>query len=179
MLPDLRTARSLRDWVLGFADFMGEVGNESWLLDIYHLLLGLRRTDSTPLNAIKEAVVLWVEIHREGRGYELQAVVCDHVDDPAFDKALEDLAAGRSPFGIFSMFRGGLKAKIEKTRIEGRTPSSPERLGSYSEIPFMATGGAPLRRTLERHRSCYQGPGPAHGVGGGSSGTPSTRYHVA
>jgi very-short-patch-repair endonuclease len=125
MLPDLRTARSLRDWVLGFADFMGEVGNEPWLLDVYHLLLGLKRVDSTPLTAIKEAVVRWVEIHREGREYELQTVVCDYFDDPAFDKALEDLAAGRKPFSIFSMFRGGLKAKIETTRIEGRTPSSP------------------------------------------------------
>jgi hypothetical protein len=56
MLPDLRTARSLRDWVLGFADFMGEVGNEPWLLDIYHLLLGLKRVDSNPLTALKEAV---------------------------------------------------------------------------------------------------------------------------
>jgi hypothetical protein len=125
MLPDLRSARSLRDWVLGFADFMGEVGNEPWLVDIYHLLLGLKRADSTPLAALKEAVVLWVEIHREGREYELQAVVCDHVNDPAFDKALEDLAAGRKPFGIFSMFKGGLKAKIETTRVEGKGPSSP------------------------------------------------------
>jgi hypothetical protein len=125
MLPDLRTARSLRDWMLGFADFMGEVGNEPWLLDIYHLLLGLKRADSIPLTALKEAVILWVEIHRKGREYELQTVVCDHVDDPAFDRALEDLAAGRRPFGIFSMFKGGLKAKIETTSIEGRTPSNP------------------------------------------------------
>src|SRR5262249_32738033 len=125
MLPDLRTARSLRDWVLGFADFMREVGDDRWLFDIYHLLLGLKRAASTPLTALTEAVVLWVEIHCEGREYELQAVVCDHIDDPAFDKALEDLAAGRRPFGIFSMFKGGLKAKIETTRIEGRTPSSP------------------------------------------------------
>jgi AAA domain len=125
MLPDLRTARSLRNWILGFADFMGEAGNEPWLLDIYHLLLGLKRADSIPLSALKEAVILWVEIHRKGREYELQTVVCDHVDDPAFDRALEDLAAGRRPFGIFSMFKGGLKAKIETARIEGRTPSNP------------------------------------------------------
>lgn len=126
MLPDLRTARSLRDWMLGFSDFMGEVRNEPWLLDIYHLLLGLKRVDRTPLTALKEALILWVEIHREGREYELQAIVCDHVDDPVFDKALDDLAAGRRPFGIFSMFKGGLKAKIETTLIEGRSPSSPD-----------------------------------------------------
>src|ERR1700730_1274253 len=126
MQPDLRSARSLRDWVLGFADFMREVGKEPWLLDIYHLLLGLKRVDPAPLTALKEALVVWVEIHRQGHEYELQAVVCDNVEDPALDKALEDLAAGRRPFGIFTMFKGGLKAKIENTRLEGRYPASPD-----------------------------------------------------
>jgi hypothetical protein len=124
--PDLRTARALRDWIVGFADFMGEIGKEPWLLDIYHLLLGLKRVDPAPLSALREALPVWAEIHRQGREYELQAIACDHVDDPAFDDALEDLAAGRRPFGIFSMFKGGLKAKIENTSIEGRSPSNPE-----------------------------------------------------
>jgi hypothetical protein len=78
---------------------------------------------SGPLTALKEALVAWVEIQRQGHQYELQAVVCNHLDDPALDKALEDLAAGRKPFGVFSMFKGGLKAKIEKIGLEGRHPS--------------------------------------------------------
>jgi very-short-patch-repair endonuclease len=126
MQPDLPTARSLRNWVVGFADFMGEVRNEPWLVDLYHLLLGLKRADPAPLRALREALVVWTELHRQGREYELQAVVCDHAEDPALDKALEDLAAGRKPFGIFSMFKGGLKAKIENTAIEGRSPSDSD-----------------------------------------------------
>jgi hypothetical protein len=104
MRPDLQTARSLRDWVVGFADFMEEVGNEPWLLGIYHVLLGLKRVDPAPLTALKEALLLWVELHRQGREYDLQAVICDHAEDPTLDRALEDLTAGRRPFGIFSMF---------------------------------------------------------------------------
>jgi very-short-patch-repair endonuclease len=126
MKPDLRTARSLRDWMLGFANFMEEVENDPWLLDIYHVLLGLQRVDPAPLTALKEALVLWIELQRQGRKYDLQAVTCDHVEDSALDKALEDLAAGRRPFGIFSMFKGGLKAKVEVISIEGRSPSNPE-----------------------------------------------------
>jgi hypothetical protein len=126
MRPDLQTARSLRDWVVGFADFMEEVGNEPWLLGIYHVLLGLKRVDPAPLTALKEALLLWVELHRQGREYDLQAVICDHAEDPTLDRALEDLTAGRRPFGIFSMFKGGLKAKVETISIEGRSPSNPD-----------------------------------------------------
>ena len=126
MQPDLQTARSLRDWVLGFADFMQEVEKEPWLLEVYHLLLGLKRLDPAPLTALTEALVVWVEIHRQGHEYELQAVFCDYVQDLALDKALEDLASGRRPFGIFSMFKGGLKAKVDNTALEGRRPSSPD-----------------------------------------------------
>jgi hypothetical protein len=126
MRPDLQTARSLRDWVVGFADFMEEVGNEPWLLGIYHVLLGLKRVDPAPLTALKDALLLWVELHRQGREYDLQAVICDHAEDPTLDRALEDLTAGRRPFGIFSMFKGGLKAKVETISIEGRSPSNPD-----------------------------------------------------
>jgi len=51
MQSDLPKARSLRDWVAGFAEFMAEVRTEPWLLDVYHLLLGLKRLDPGPLSA--------------------------------------------------------------------------------------------------------------------------------
>jgi hypothetical protein len=126
MNPDVDTARPLRDWVVAFDSFMREIANERWLLDVYHLLLGVKALDPAPLSALKEALIQWTDLHRRGRDFELRALACDHSDDVAFDRALEDLAAGRKPFGMFSMFRGGIKAKIESTFIEGRRPSGPE-----------------------------------------------------
>ena len=129
MRADLQTARALRNWVVGFADFMEDIGDEPWLLNIYHILLGLKRVDPAPRMALKEALVLWIELHRLGREYDLQAVICDHAEDPALDKALEDLAAGRKPFGIFAMFKGGLRAKVDAISFEGRSPSKPDDWG--------------------------------------------------
>lgn len=126
MKPDPEAARRLRDWVIGFDSFMAEVRREPWLLDIYHALLGLKIIEPAPLTALNEALLVWIALHREGREYELRTLVCQHAADPAFDKALSDLAAGRKPFGVFSMFRGGLRAKIESISIEGRSPSIAE-----------------------------------------------------
>ena len=83
----------------------------------------------------------------------MQAIICDHVEDPALDKALEDLAVGRRPFGIFSMFKGGLKAKVEIISIEGRPPSNPEDwrvIRSYRSWQL----GALLTRVASQPLSC-------------------------
>jgi AAA domain-containing protein len=124
MKPDPEAARRLRDWVIGFDTFMEEVRKEQWLLDIYHALLGRKAIEPALLTALNEALLAWIEIHRKGREYELMMLECDHTTDPALDKALNDLSAGRKPFGVFSMFRGGLKAKIDGIRMEGRSPST-------------------------------------------------------
>jgi very-short-patch-repair endonuclease len=124
MKPAPEAARRLRDWVVGFDNFMGEVRKEPWLLDIYHALLGRKAIEPTELTALNQALLAWIEIHRQGREYELMVLECDHTADPALDKALHELSAGRKPFGMFSMFRGGLKAKIDGIRVEGRSPST-------------------------------------------------------
>src|SRR5690242_17445950 len=124
MNPDWETARLLCDWILAFDRLMDEVRQEQWLLGAYHALLGLKPLDTAALVALKQALALWSDLHRRGGDFELKALVCHDGDDPAFDKALEDLAAGRKPFGVFSMFKGGLKAKIDGCGIEGRRPKS-------------------------------------------------------
>jgi very-short-patch-repair endonuclease/transcription elongation GreA/GreB family factor len=125
MKPDLDAAQRLRDWVVGFDAFMGEVRKEPWLLDIYHALLGRKPVEPAPLTALNQALLAWVEFHRQGQEYELLALGCDHTADLALDRAIGELAAGRKPFGVFSVFRGGLKAKIDNIRVEGRSPSTP------------------------------------------------------
>jgi very-short-patch-repair endonuclease len=105
---------------------MDELRADPWLLNAYHMLLGLKPLDAAPLAALKETLAVWSDLHRRGQNFELKALVCDHNDDPAFDKALEDLAVGRRPFGVFAMFKGGLKAKIHGCGIEGRRPAAAE-----------------------------------------------------
>lgn len=125
MKPDPEAARRLRDWIAGFDAFMQEVKKEPWLLDIYHALLGRKAIEAEPLTALNQALLAWIEIHRQGREYDLMLLECDHTSDLALDQALNELAAGRKPFGMFSLFKGGLKTKIESVRVEGRTPSTP------------------------------------------------------
>ena len=126
MRPDPEAARRLRDWIIGFDAFMGDVKKEPWLLDIYHTLLGRKAIEPAPLTALNEALLAWIEIHRQGQEYDLLVLECERAADPALDKAISELAAGRKPFGIFSMFRGGLKSQIDAVRIEGRSPSTPD-----------------------------------------------------
>lgn len=136
MKPDPEAARRLRDWIAGFDAFMQEARKEPWLLGIYHALLGRKSIEAEALTALNQALLAWVEIHRQGREYDLMVLECDHVADLALDKALIELAAGRKPFGMFSLFKGGLKTKIEAIRLEGRSPSSPAEwttIRSYRE----------------------------------------------
>lgn len=125
MTPDPEAARKLRDWVAGFDGFMREVREEPWLIEIYHSLLGKKVVEPSHLTALNEELLAWIELYRQGREYELQAIECDHTADAALDRTLSELAAGRRPFGLFSMFQGGLKARIDNIRVEGMRPSSP------------------------------------------------------
>jgi very-short-patch-repair endonuclease len=129
MNPDLDSARRLRDWVVAFDGFMREIVEQQWLLDLHHTLLGLKSLDQEPLARLKEMLAIWSDLHRRGRDFDLKGLACDQGDDQAFEKALDDLAAGRKPFGLFAMFKGGVKAKIDACWIEGRRPASAEDWG--------------------------------------------------
>lgn len=120
-------AKVVRDWVKSFSKVLNGLQDETWLVDLYHTLIGLRQLDSAALEALKAALSNWLNLYSRGREFSLKAVtITEFEEDPAFDKALEDLSAGRQPFGMFSFFKGGLKARIEAVRIEGRVPVGVE-----------------------------------------------------
>jgi hypothetical protein len=78
MKPDPGAARWLCDWIVGFNAFMREIKKEPWLLDIYHALLGRKAIEPAPLTALNEALLAWIEIHRQGQKYDLLVLECDH-----------------------------------------------------------------------------------------------------
>ena len=53
---------------------------------------------------------------RAGAKFLVRDVKLDHppIDEPALDKAIDDYSAGRSPFGVFSVFKGGLNASHKR-----------------------------------------------------------------
>lgn len=123
----INKAKQCYEWVKGFAEVIADVQKEIWLFDIYHMLIGLKRIDQTILFTLKDVLEHWIELRGQGNTFLLQAVVLgDPTADPGFDRAIADLASGRRPFGLFSFFKGGLKAKIDAVRIEGRSPVSEE-----------------------------------------------------
>ncbi len=122
----LEEAKKASQWLSQFKAILGELESDRWLFDVYHLLIGLRRIDDAAMAALRSALSEWLNLYVRGRDFSLKAIITGAVEaDPALDKAIEDLAAGRKPFGVFSLFKGGLKAKIDALRLEGRTPSAP------------------------------------------------------
>ncbi len=123
----LEEARQSRDWINAFAELIAELQAERWLVDVYHMLIGLKRPDDAAMTALKGALSDWLNLYHRGREYSLKAVVVGEPDsDQAFEKAVGDLAAGKQPFGLFSFFKGGLKTKVEAVRMEGRAPANAE-----------------------------------------------------
>lgn len=119
-------AKQIREWLKVFAEVLDDLESDQWLFDLYHILIGLKRVDEAAMAALKGTLSKWLNLYSRGREFSLRAVIIEATDgDPAFDKAIEDLAEGRKPFGMFSFFKGGLKAKLEAVRIEGRLPDGP------------------------------------------------------
>jgi len=126
----LDEARRSRDWIAAFADILVDLQDERWLFDVYHMLIGLKRIDPGTMTALKGAMSNWQNLYSRGREFSLRAVIVGEPSgDQAFDKAVEDLAAGRQPFGLFSFLKSGLKAKVEAVRVEGRVPTNAEDWG--------------------------------------------------
>ncbi|ABC23321.1 DNA helicase [Rhodospirillum rubrum F11] len=120
-------AQTLAEWLQDLGETLNDLESEGWLFDVYHGLLGLRRMDERALASLKVVLSNWIALCERGRGFALKGVILEGgAEDPAFDKALEDLAAGRNPFGVFSLFKGGLKSRIEAVRLEGHPPATRE-----------------------------------------------------
>lgn len=147
-------AKDARDWVHALAEAMDAMKTERWLFDVYHMLIGLKRVDEAAAGALKGALGNWLGLYSRGRDFSLKAVIISGPDgDQAFDKALEELAAGRQPFGVFSFFKGGLKSKIEAVRIEGRQPETADdwgivhgcRVWQHQAVNFLGRWGGVAR----------------------------------
>jgi very-short-patch-repair endonuclease len=121
-------ARQTLGWLRDFNLFMEETRAEPWAFDVYQILLGVKPIETHLQARLRQEVSVWFDLHREGTRFLVHAIRLDHlpIDDPALDKALDDYCAGRSPFGVFSMFRGGLKTILDQIEIEGRKPATPE-----------------------------------------------------
>ena len=121
-------AREVKGWLDEFAVLMEEVSAEAWLVGAYHTLLGVKRADVQVVAAVRQAFDSWVRLNDQGRQFSLMAVTVGDapLDDQAFDRVLDDLASGKRPFGLFGFLKGGLKTRIEKVSIEGRTPAGPQ-----------------------------------------------------
>ena len=93
----LEGARQSQDWVNAFAEVMADLQAERWLVDLYHMLIGLKRADEAAMTALKGALSDWLNLYRRGREYSLKAVIIGEPDgDQAFDKAVEDSGGGQA-----------------------------------------------------------------------------------
>lgn len=119
-------AAGLRAWLADFADVIAAIVGEQWLLPSYHRLGGWQKWESPKLFALRTALEQWASLQSRGAPLALRSILIAPDEDPALDKALSELAMGRKPFGLFSMFKGGLKQKLDQITIEGRPPSSTD-----------------------------------------------------
>jgi very-short-patch-repair endonuclease len=120
-------ARATKAWLEDFAERFEEVRAESWLLKIYHTLLGRHRVDEAALALLRSAFEDWTRLYRRGRDLTVMGIAFgdESLDDDAFNRALTELAGGRKPFGLFAFGKSEVKRRIEKIQIEGRSPLSP------------------------------------------------------
>ena len=120
----LNQARAVKGWLDEFTILMEEISKEHWLLAAYHTILGVKRADGQLVLALRQTLDCWVRLHNQGRQFLLKAVTVGDttLDDQALDRAIDDLALGKEPFGIFGFLKGGLRANIEQISIEGRAP---------------------------------------------------------
>ncbi len=124
-------ARRTLSWLRDLKGFMDEVSLESWAYDIYQILVGVKRIEDQLQTRLREEVELWAKLHVAGAAFLVRDIKLDHppIEEPALDKAIDDYSAGRSPFGVFSMFKGGLKATLDCIEIEGRKPTTSKDWG--------------------------------------------------
>ena len=124
----LDDVRAVRDWIDHFAHAIGEATADQWPLHAYQILVGAKQWDTAERKALGDTLSRWIILHSQGRDFVLKAVDVGDVktEDVEFDQAVSDLSAGKEPFGWFSFFKGGIKARMQQVRLEGRGPSTPE-----------------------------------------------------
>jgi very-short-patch-repair endonuclease len=102
-----------------------DMAHADWQMRMWRHLSGVDLLPSEARDPLRSLLVDWRRLAEEGAALLLQGhrTPPDSLDDPALEKALADLAAGRRPFGaIGGMFAGGLKQKLACFELEGRKP---------------------------------------------------------
>lgn len=125
-LPNgMAIAKEMAAWLKGFKEFFENTRKEEWIVVAYQKFIGFKKTEAANASALKRGIAQWIELANKGKALKLKAIVLDMPSENvgAYDRAIDDLAIGKEPFGIFSFFQGGLKAALDSVFIEGRKPS--------------------------------------------------------
>lgn len=121
----LEEARRLHAWLDALATWAEEVGSaDPWLVNLYRMLVGAKPVHDAVRDGMLTLCREWVELCVEGQTFALRGVELPGVaaSDAAFDGAVEALAEGRKPFGLFSFGKSALRAQIEAVRVDGSPP---------------------------------------------------------
>ncbi len=99
-----------------------------WLQDLYRSLAGGPSSVESPSAGLKSLCQEWATLSHEGQTFFARGVQHPGVpfQDPEFDAAVDALADGRKPFGLFSFGKSALKSKIEAVRIESAVPADKD-----------------------------------------------------
>lgn len=125
----MEQARTLHGWLSDLATWAEEVTSSApWLIELYRLLVGAKPTTDVIREGIKQLCLEWSALWIESQTFALRGVELPSVAsiDPAFTSAIDALAAGRKPFGLFSFGQSNLKGKIEAVRIDGAAPANSD-----------------------------------------------------
>jgi hypothetical protein len=116
--------REAKSWLEEFARFIEECRAESWVFDVYQVMIEARPADPAVGESVRSAAHAWSELHGRGVEMSLKAVDVGAVDpvDAAFDEIVRALAEGKRPFGVLSFRKAALKERIAKVMVSGRPP---------------------------------------------------------
>jgi len=116
--------RQTHGWLEGLAGWLDEIeaGDHGWVLVAYRILLGAKPADPVERRLLASLLEEWSRLQAEGRGHALFGIETPAPPgDAAFDAAVEKLARGEKPFGLFG--GGALKAQLAQVRVAGSAPS--------------------------------------------------------
>jgi very-short-patch-repair endonuclease len=125
----MEQARTLHGWLSDLRTWAEDIAPVApWLKELYRLLVGAKPATDVIRDGLRQLSREWATLWNESQPFVLRGIELPGAaaTDPAFTSALDALAAGRKPFGLFSFGQSGLKGKVEAVRIDGAAPSGPE-----------------------------------------------------
>lgn len=118
----VQLAMELAGWLADFAADLERIKEEPWILSAYRKSIGADKAEDGQAATIRATFQKWANIYKLGSDYALRGINIDSEIDDKVIHAITNLAAGKEVFGLFSFFKGGLKEKLDRIRIEGRKP---------------------------------------------------------